>query len=247
MVIICWDIMSFFSKLFKGKSAIEHEVLESPEFLMAKKYWTKGETAQQQRDYENAIHFFTLSYEANPVEPTALVSRSGSYIAKELYLLAWDDLIKAEGMYNGRAFPNKTERLKMIQQNKKIVYPYIMFEKESGDSIRGRLAQDGLDDFSLGFSEVIFRDRLKNNKVNLEKFIFGELRDIYEYELLHRDFVKNTGVPLKDISSVKDNEESTSAYNLFKCIQTCFSRDENTMWEVRSKILSHLIDLYKFL
>lgn len=237
--------MSFFSKLFKGKSAIEHEIEQSPEFLIAKSYWDKGEIAQQQRDYQNAIHWFTLSYQTNPVEPTALVSRSGSYIAKELYLLAWDDLIKAEGLYNGGTFPNKKERLGMIQQNKEIVYPYIMFEKDQGDLIRGGLAKDGLDDFSLGFSKVIFNDRLKNNKINLEKFIFGELKDIYEYELTHRNFVENTGIPLKEINMVKDNAASTDAYNLFKCIQVCFSRDEATMWEVRSMILSRLIHVYK--
>lgn len=195
--------------------------------------------------YDEAINFFTQSIEINNESPAPYVNRGAQYQLLGRYLEAWDDYSMALKMEESKPSADAKTNIVGIKQNMDVIKLFMDLEETDGEMVRNMLKNDGIQHFSKRWSEEVIRQALKNNLILTRNFVFGEFNELYELGGKYREYALSTSLSENEYLTKEHSEETSVAYIFFRRILCCFSRDPETMFEVKKSILNNMVNLIK--
>lgn len=229
--------MSLFESFYK-KNSVLNKLKKSEE--KGKELFLKAIQFNQFGNQTEAIRLFSESIEVNPVEASVYLNRGACFMIQERYLEAMDDfnmVIKIE--YSGKVYVEESCYIGAITNLDRLA-PFLSFEKEHGEIVRGQLKNDGIEHFTKRYSEVLLDKFLDDDPTLTSQFICEELKELSEMGGEHQEFALNCGIEHKTFSNVTAEFDTSKAFIFFKSVLCCISREHELMFDVRKKVLTNL-------
>lgn len=165
--------MSLFASFYKKESALNS--LQERE-RKGRELFQKAIRFNQVGNQTEAIRLFTESIEVNPLHASAFLNRGACFMIQERSLEAKDDFNQVIEMeLSGESLDEESCSVG-AKVNLAKLGPFLSFEEEHGETVRGQMKDDGLDHFSKRYAEVLFENFLNEDTDSAIQFIFEELK-----------------------------------------------------------------------